>query len=120
MVTKATFVTLANKLATTTFLNFFDSRTFAEPDTTNPITGVVVVGASEIIPAVRIEYLQTQYNGAQIKVGDFQLMARVAEFSAVSPKTSGVTVMVEGVKCQVVSAEKDAAEAMWTMQVRAL
>lgn len=119
MVTKATFTTLATKLQGT-FSDFFDPRTFQNPPSYNVVTEVETPGATDTVGAVRVEYDASQWDGQQIQVGDFKLLALVADFVNVDPQTDGVTVTVDDKTCQIIRAEKDAAEAMWTLQVRAL
>lgn len=120
MVTKATFQTLAANLEADAFADFFDARTFSNPDFTHPVTGVVTAGTSESVGAVRIDYTAEQFQNQQIQARDFQLLARVQAFSAVDPKVTGTTVLVDSIECQIVTAQKDAAEAVWTFQVRPL
>ena len=118
-VTKQKFVDLAAKLARQTFADFFKRRFFIRPESKNPVTGNVT--ADEIIESincVRIDYKANQVDGQVIQAGDFQLLAEVSEFSLLNPETNGVVVYIDGVFCQIINAEKDAADATWIIQLR--
>lgn len=119
MVTRASFQSLATKLQTT-FADFFIERTFTAPSAYDPITDTVTAGATEPVRAVRMDYEASQVDGQIIQRLDFMLLALVNDFSAIDPRVDGVNVNVDGTDCQVINAEKDAAEAVWTMQVRTL
>lgn len=124
--TKAEFQAVAAELFNDEFADFAPARTFTKPGsggTYDPVTETTTGGTpavNESIPCIREDYRASQYDGVQIQVGDFKLLAQVSSFVAITPRTDGVTVDVDGVTCQIVSAEKDAADAVWTMQVRAL
>ena len=120
-VTKQQFKDLAQRLAGDTFADFFPLRTFTAPATNyDPITGAETGGATEQVNCVRMDYNESQFDGQAIQRNDFKLLARVDAFSTVDPSVDGVTVDVDGVECQVVQVMKDAANAMYTMQVRKL
>ncbi len=119
MVTRASFQSLAESLQTT-FADFFIDRTFTAPSSYDPVTDTVTAGATETVSAVRMDYDASQVDGQIIQKLDFKLLALVNDFSAVDPRVDGVKVDVDGTGCQVINAEKDAAEAVWTLQVRAL
>lgn len=123
---KSEFTELASELIGGEFADFATDRVFTKPEfdgTYDPITEVQTGGTAaqtETIPAIREDYKDTQFNGQSIKVGDFKLIAEVARFSSFQPDTDGVAVDVDGVECQVVSVAKDAADAVYIMQVRRL
>lgn len=120
-ITKQKFVDLAAKLARETFADFFIERSFTIPEVKNPVTGVVTQPAvTEQVTCVRIDYQARQVDGQVIQVGDFQLIAEVARFQSINPKTNGVRVTVDGIECQIINAQVDAADAAWVLQVRQL
>ncbi|AIM40771.1 putative structural protein [Idiomarinaceae phage Phi1M2-2] len=120
-VTRQQFQNLAAQLARDTFGDFFPKRTFTQPEVVNPVTGTVTRPAfSESVPAIREEYEARQVDGQVVQVGDFKLLTEVAQFDAINPRTDGLQVSVDGVQCRVIRAEKDAADAMWVIQVRQL
>lgn len=116
--TKQEFKDVASELFAE-FSDFAPLRTFKRVGSYDPLTGTVS-SVMESIPAIREDYRDTQFNGLSVMVGDFKLLAQASSFNTLSPRTDGVTVDVDGVECQIVSAEKDAADAVWTIQVRAL
>jgi len=124
--TKAEFQAVAAELFNEEFADFAPKRAFTKPasgGTYDPVTETITGGTpavTEQIPCIREDYRAGQYDGVQIQIGDFKLLAQVSSFDAITPRTDGVTVDVDGVACQVITAEKDAADAVWTMQVRAL
>lgn len=124
--TKAEFQDVASELFTDEFADFAPLRDFTKPasgGTYDPVTETTTGGnppVTESIPCIREDYNASQYDGVQIQIGDFKLLAQVSSFDAITPRTDGVTVDVDGTECQIVSAQKDAADAVWTMQVRAL
>lgn len=123
---KSEFTELASELIGDEFADFATERTFtkhATGGTYNPVTETQTGGTPEqaqSIPAIREEYTERQFDGQQIKTGDFKLLAEVAEFTSFQPDTEGVTVAVDGIDCQVVRASKDPADAVYTLQVRRL
>lgn len=117
--TKAEFQELAEELLTDEFVDFMQSCLFSRPGSYDPLTGTSGAATTETIPCLRVEYKAREIDGQAIQKSDFQLIARVAEFSALSPRTDGVRVAVDGLVCNIVSAEKDPADAIWIIQVRA-
>ncbi|HAD31527.1 MAG: hypothetical protein CL578_22400 [Alteromonadaceae bacterium] len=119
MVTRADFQGIAADIKTT-FSDFFLPRVFTLPGAVDPITEQETGGATETVDAVREEYQARQIDGQAIQSRDFKLLALVNNFTEINPKTDGLKVNVDGVDCQVVRAEKDAADAVWIIQVRGL
>lgn len=117
--TKAEFVTVASDLFTE-FADFIQQAVFSVPGSQDPVTGATQPATTETVGVIREDYDARQIDGQQIQRNDFKLLARVSQFSAVTPRTDGVTVTVDGLACQIVTAEKDAANAVWTIQVRKL
>lgn len=119
MVTRSDFQNVAADIKTT-FADFFVPRVFTLPGSFDPITEQETGGVTETVDAMRDKYDARQVDGAAIQVKDFKLLAMVNDFIAINPKTDGLKVNVDGVECQVIDAEKDPADAVWTIQVRAL
>lgn len=119
MVTRARFQSLAERLQTK-YADFFISRTFKTPGGYDPTADEITEGSTENVGAVREEYDARQVDGDKIQTLDFKLLALVADFETINPRTDGPEVNVDGTQCQVIRAEKDAADAVWVMQVRAL
>jgi hypothetical protein len=118
--TKAEFLELADDLIDDEFAEFFTSRDFTLKSGYDPMTGGYSSTITLPVLAARIEYDTMQVDGSLIQVGDFQLLAKVSEFTTLQPRTDGLQVDVDGVLCQVIRATKDPADAAWIMQVRAV
>jgi len=52
--------------------------------------------------------------------GDFKLLAEFDSFVNLDPRSSGITATVDGVAVRLMDAQKDAANAVWTLQMRKL
>lgn len=115
--TKAQFQGVAAKLKAK-FSTFFIARTFTAPGGYDPVTEVQVPGATESVECLREDYNAGQIDGQSIMKNDFKLLVVAADFSVIYPKTDGLKVNVDGKSCTVVSANLDAADAVWTLQVR--
>lgn len=116
--TKSEFQDLAAELKAE-FQDFFIARTFAAPSGYDPVTEMQVPGATESVECLREDYTTGQIDGQSIMKNDFKLLVVAADFSVIQPKTDGLKVTVDGKSCTVVSANLDAADAVWTLQVRA-
>jgi hypothetical protein len=115
--TKSEFQDLAAELKEE-FQDFFIARTFTAPGGYDPVTEVQVPGAAESVECLREDYTAGQIDGQSIQKNDFKLLAVAADFSVIHPKTDGLKVNVDGKVCSVVNANLDAADAVWTLQVR--
>jgi hypothetical protein len=100
------------------FADFFIGRVFQLPGGYDQITGTQTAGATETVEAFREDYTASQIDGQLIQKNDFKLIALAADFTTINPKTDGLTVVVDGVTCTVVTAYLDGADAAWTIQVR--
>ena len=123
---KSEFVDLAAELFGDEFADFAQSCNFTKTyndGAYDPVTETTTGGTPPVVEAIdciRTEYNASQYDGVNIQIGDFKLLAQVAQFSAITPRADNVTVNVDGFECQIVTAEKDPADAVWTIQVRRL
>ncbi|MGB1297281.1 MAG: hypothetical protein ACPG8A_03350 [Psychrobium sp.] len=116
---KSEFQDLANELIDDEFADFFPVRAFEKAGAYDPLSGSSAP-TIDSVPCARMEFNESQFNGESIKVGDFKLLAKNSAFSTLVPSSANITVDVDGLKCEVVRASLDAANAVWTMQVRAL
>lgn len=73
--------------------------------------------ATETVSCIREEYTAKQKDGTIIQRNDFMLMAQVADFSALTPRTDGVTVTVDGIECTIVDID-NTFDIVYIMQVR--
>jgi hypothetical protein len=115
--TQQEFKDLAEELVSDEFADFFPLRTFSQLGNYNPITETYDT-TTEQVNCMREEYNASQFGNDLVQVGDFKLLARVDAFSLIDPRTDNVKVDVDGQECQVIRAEKDPADAMWTVQLR--
>ena len=122
MTTRAKFQGIADKLFTK-FADLVKPAVFTKPGTggtLDPITGVVTGGTAAVTAnagAIREDYTAREFDGQKIQVNDFKLLVRVQELT-LDPRTDSVTVAFDGDTCNIMHADKDAADAVWTLQVR--
>lgn len=122
MTTRAKFQGIADKLFTK-FADLVKPAVFTKPGTggtLDPITGIVTGGTAAVTAnagAIREDYTAREVDGQKIQVNDFKLLVRVQELT-LDPRTDSVTVSVDGDTCNIITANKDAADAVWTLQVR--
>lgn len=98
--------------------NLFTPVVFSMPGVTNPITGAVTAGATETIDALREDYDSAQIDGQIIRSTDFKLLVLASDVNSINLRAPGLRVVVDGKSCQVISAAIDAANAVYTLQVR--
>lgn len=123
MTTRAKFQGVADKLFTK-FADVLKMAAFSVPGaggTLDPITGVITGGSAPVDSmalVLREEYTAREVDGQKIQVNDFKLLVRVQELT-LDPRTDSATVTVlnDGT-CNIITANKDAADAVWTLQVR--
>lgn len=124
MATQADFQQVAADLFGV-FADFAKLRSFSKPGsigTLDPNTGIVSGGGAEVIesvPTIREDYNAQEVDNQAIQRNDFKLLVQANSFTNISPRTDSVRVDVDGASCRIINAEIDAAEAVWTLQVRA-
>lgn len=96
------------------------SCVFSTKGAYNPITGAYGAGDSETILCVRESYSANSVDNQNILSGDFRLLALVDDFVAIVPSPDSIDLTVDGVSCRIVTVESDAADAVYTVQVRRL
>lgn len=117
--TKSEFVTVADDLFEE-FSDFIQQCVFSLPGSVDQVAGQTNPALNETVGCIREDYQASQVDGSQIQRGDFKLLAKVSGFDAIAPRTDGLTVTVDSIICQVITAQRDAADAVWTLQVRKL
>lgn len=125
MPTKNTFRRLATKFETSTFADFFQHFTFTMDSSAayDPITGQYShSGTTYSITCCRLDYDNRQVDGDKILVGDRKLISRVDIWEALGlvPRVNSGSVSVDGEDYQIISIMKDAADALYTLQIRRL
>lgn len=116
--TKAEFKQLADELINGEFADFFSNRVFTVPGVKNPITGVVTGGVSKSISCLRADYKADQIDGLIIRSIDFKLVLLHKNVTGININAANLRVMVEGKSCLVINVSLDAADAVYTLQVR--
>lgn len=116
--TKTQFQGVAAKLKAN-FSTFFTPRVFTAPSGYDPVTEVMTGAVTDSVECMREDYTASQIDGQSIQKNDFKLIALAADFTTIQPKTDGLKVNVDGKECSVIYAQLDAADAAWTLQVRA-
>lgn len=114
----AEFVELASELIGDEFSAFAPSATITRATGFNYTTQLPAT-QSQTIPLIRLEFKETQFNGAQIKVGDYLLIGEYAKLSW-EPSADTTTVLHDGITSQVVNFETDPAKATALIHVRRL
>lgn len=78
---------------------------------------------TKTIPMIRLEYKHTQYNGNQIKIGDYMLIGEYDKLNTGTfwePSTDNTKTLHEGIAGIVKAVNTDPAKATLIVQVRAL
>lgn len=100
--------------------NLTQSVTFSTQGGTDPVTGATTAGVSDTVDVVREDYKSNEIDGSIVMQGDFKLLAEFDSFVNLDPRNSGITATVDGVDVRLMDAQKDAADAVWTLQMRKL
>lgn len=116
-VTRKKFQDVAVKIKAK-FADFFISREFKIETGFDPITRVASTSVIDNVECMRENYDQSQIDGQSIQINDFKLLALNEDFSTLLPTVNGLKVTVDGKSCDVIDSNLDAANAMWTIQVR--
>lgn len=124
MPTQAAFQQVAADLFSV-FADFAKPTTFTRPGSGgvyDPITGETTGGTpahASTAPAIRQDYEAQEVDGQAVQRNDFKLLVRKATLNT-DPRADSVTVSFGGRQCRIINAELDAADAVWTLQVRQL
>lgn len=100
--------------------NLTASVVFSKAGGTDPVTGQTTTGASATVDVIREDYQSNEIDGTLVKKGDYKLLAEFDSFVNLDPRESGITAVVDGVSVRLMDAQKDAADAVWTLQMRKL
>lgn len=119
MASKAGFKRLAKGLINNTFADFRVSCAFELLGDYDPVTESNAAPLSDTILCIREEFKAYQIDGQIVQVNDFKILAEFDNFTSLSPRTDGVLVTVNGLSCSIISAPLDAADAVYTIHMRA-
>ena len=84
----------------------------------NPVSETNSPSVLETVTCIREEFTIKAKDGTLVQCNDFKLLAQYDDFTLLSPRTDSVTVTVDGVRCAIVDAPLDAANAVYEIQVR--
>ncbi len=84
----------------------------------DPVLETNATSVTDTVDCIREDYTDAQKDGTIIQRSDFKLLAQFDSFTKLSPRTDGVVVTVDGVRCTIVNGMLDAADAVYTLQVR--
>jgi len=115
--TKLEFQELADELINGEFADFRVACEFVKKGGFTP-PDTIIPDTTDTVNCIIEDYNASQFNGVQIQVNDFKLLARPQEFTTLTPRTDNLKVTVQGQVCTVISSEQDPANAVWVIQVR--
>jgi hypothetical protein len=121
MATRAGFRSLATKLINNTFADFRDTVTLAqagEVDYNDQSTAVSNI-TSDTTKGIRVDYNKTQIDGQNIQTGDYKVLVLQQGLNT-DVRADNVTMTFNGISVSIVSVSEDAAQAVYTLQVREL
>ena len=118
MVTRTTFRSLANKLINQTFGDFRDAIIFTKvgdydyttQDTAGDDPAVNAFG-------IRVDYLKSEVDGKKIQASDYKVLVEQTGLG-VDVRADNVEMTFKGVEVTIESVNEDAAQAVYTLQVR--
>lgn len=113
---KSNFIDLANNLIGNIFSDFAKTATVIQSTGFNYATQALTT-RSETLPMIRIDYKDSQFNGQDIKLGDYVLIGEYAKLTWM-PSVDNSTVSFDGVSLNIISIETDPANAVIKLQVR--
>ena len=100
------------------FADFFKPLSFTLAGDYDVSTATTTDDTIEIVDAMREEYNPHQVDGQSIQSNDFKLLALDFDFKTLKPVMNGLKVTVNSKSCTIINAMLDAADAVWTIQVR--
>ena len=85
----------------------------------DPVLETSTASISETINCIREEYNEMSMNGQNVQRGDYKLLAQYVDFTKLDPRTDGVNLTINGKSTTIAHAELDAADAVYTIHVKA-
>lgn len=85
----------------------------------DPITETNAASVSETIDCIREEYNEMSMSGQNVQRGDYKLLAQYTDFTKLDPRIDGVKLTINGKSTTIAYAELDAADAVYTIHVKA-
>ena len=100
------------------FADFFKPANFTRKGAYDPLARTTTGDIDLTVDALREEYNAQQIDGQSIQVNDFKLLIVASEFTTIQPTADGLSCIYDGRTITVKRAMLDAANAMYTLQVR--
>jgi len=101
------------------FADFFKPAIFTKLGDYDPLTGETVGDIEFTVDALREDYAAGQIDGQSIQYNDFSLLILADEFTVAQPTVDDLRLEFNGKSAlTVVHGALDAANAVWTLQVR--
>ena len=119
MANKAGFKKLADNLINNTFADFRVDCIFELLGAYDPVTETNAAPVTQTIKCIRQEFNAEQKNGSNVQSDDFKILAEFDKFTLLSPRVDGLIVTVNLLSNTIVSADLDAANAVYTIHLRA-
>lgn len=85
----------------------------------DPILETNAASITETIDCIREDYSEMSLNNDNIQRGDYKLLAQHVSFTKLDPRTDGVKLTINGKSTTIAHAELDAADAVYTIHVKA-
>ncbi len=118
MLLRTDFQDMADDLINGTFGDFRDDIVFSvlgTPDYASQTTPSVDTNAK----GIRLEYTKNEVDGQRIQASDYKILV-LQQGLGVDVRSDNVTMTFKGVSVSIVAINQDAAEAVYTLQVREL
>lgn len=110
------FIDLAAELIGDEFAAFATPAVITQKGSFDPDTQSYT-SQSQTIPMIRIEFKESSFGGALVKVGDYMLIGEYQKLSWL-PGPDDSTLVHDGITCNIVRTETDPAKAAIIIQVR--
>jgi len=85
----------------------------------DPVLETNAASITETIDCIREEYSEMSRNNDNIQRGDYKLLAQYVDFTKLDPRTDGVKLTINDKVTTIAHAELDAADAVYTIHVKA-
>ena len=117
MATRASFQALASKLINNTFADFRDVILLSQVGEFDYDTQLETIAATDTTKGIRLEYSKTEFDGANIQVGDYKVIMEQQGLNT-DVRADNTNMTFNGVEVSIISVSEDAARAVYTLQVR--
>lgn len=116
MVTKAQFQGLADRLINNTFGDFKSPLVLTNAGSYDPINGETP-GESQTIEGIRLNYSESEFDGQNIKVGDFKIIVEKQALT-ITINSDSTSATFDGDAIDIITTKNDPADATVIFQAR--